>query len=149
MTLKIYISIFLLFAGTSLFAQQPAPRVRKSPEQRAQNISKDLGISKEKAMELVMALQPIDTRIAALLADSLMNRKERHQQLMQLSKEKQAKLDTFLTPEQQQKMQAIIKARNAERLEQIKQRQEAVRKKVEAMRAARADSIRMKQSSKN
>jgi hypothetical protein len=38
-------------------------------------------------------------------------------------------------------MQAIIKARNAERLEQIKQQQEAVRKKVEAMRAARADSI--------
>jgi hypothetical protein len=149
MTLKIYITIIALLVCINSFGQKPVQRTPKTPEQRAVTISKDLGISKEKAMELITLIQPIDQEFATVLADTLMDRNERRARLRQLGDEKRAKIKSLLTPEQEQKLQAVIQERNAEQFARIRQQQDAIRKKIEEKQAESRDSSQVRSKLQN
>jgi hypothetical protein len=138
----IYLFTLAFLLSVYAKAQQPNQRIQKTPEQRAASISKDLGISRDKALELVMTMQAVDQRISALMKDTLMNRGELHQRLRELSTEKRAIVNAILTPEQQQKMQSIIRQRNAEQFARIEERQREARKAAMEREARPTDNSR-------
>jgi hypothetical protein len=132
MKYKLLISAFmLLFVSLGTRAQQ-AHKSKKPFAERVNSVSKDLGISKEKAFELLTVMAAINEKMSLAMKNTSVAPKERQEQLKQLAGEKQSRISAILTPEQQQKMMIIIKQRNSAQLERIRSEEEARRKALEA-----------------
>jgi Spy/CpxP family protein refolding chaperone len=77
---------------------------------------KDMGLSREQMKQLKALKEEGKARKQAIDADTLLSKKERRQKLQQLKDEQLQKMQKFLTPEQMEKMKALLDERVKARL---------------------------------
>ena len=97
-----------LVTGISAKAQQARDTIRPATDAKTVGARKEmmaeLGLTKKQAAQFKEVNKEFAPKIKALRTDSTLDKKARRQQLMDLMKQRDDKLKTFLTPEQVTKM---------------------------------------------
>lgn len=103
----------LLITGARANAQQGRDTLRPATTEKVENTRKkmvaELGLSKKQAAQFKEVNQEFAPKIKALRADSSTGKLQKRKQLMDIMKQRDEKLKTFLTPEQMDKMHDLQK----------------------------------------
>ena len=97
----------LLMAGISVssYSQQTTPGKEKEiPKEERKKIREDLNLTKEQSKELQATNEKFKEEAKAVKDDETLSKEQKKEKLKILQAERESKLKTVLTPEQQQKM---------------------------------------------
>jgi hypothetical protein len=118
-----YLVLCLLSISVELWTQSPLPHLAQLPS-RIHGVSttgavhpqqvpcwQEAGVSKAGIDERNAAVKAANARVAAVCANAALTSRERSQQIREIRQQQRAQIDTIITPEQQQAIQACNKAR--------------------------------------
>ncbi len=82
-----------------------------TPEQQLQHMTKMLDLTTEQQAKLKPILEARDQKMKAIWKQHAQEMRQMRQQMMAAAKESRSKVDAVLTPEQKQKLDALIQRR--------------------------------------
>lgn len=101
--------VMLGFAVASHAQQAPAPVQQPQQESRKQ-VMKDLNLTKDQKKEMKTANMEFKNKMQAVKNDTSLTKEQKKAQLQTINKERMDKMNTILTPDQQQKMNDMKKS---------------------------------------
>lgn len=108
------ITLLLLAASLQTTAQEKRDTIHFKPTtDKKIKLRDELGLSKKQAKELKSSNKDFKEKAQQIKSDTTINRQERRQMMKSLLKERSAKVDSVLTPEQREKAKALRKERRA------------------------------------
>ncbi|MFA5056758.1 MAG: hypothetical protein WC485_01480 [Opitutaceae bacterium] len=86
---------------------QPAPRWQHGPKERLQHLGEVLALTPEQKDQVAAIFKADAPQVQAIMNDTSLSRAERRAKMQALRKDMRAKIRAVLTPEQQQKFDAM------------------------------------------
>lgn len=104
--MKKILAFTLLLAGiaVSSYAQQPASPGKEVPKEERKKIRDDLNLTKEQSNEVKAINDKFKEEAKVVKEDESLSKEQKREKFKALNTERENKLKTTLTPEQQQKM---------------------------------------------
>ncbi len=101
--------MMLGFAVASHAQQAPAPAQPTQQESRKQAM-KDLNLTKDQQRDMKAANMEIKNKMQAVKNDTSLTKEQKKERVQAINKERMEKMNTILTPDQQQKMNDMKKS---------------------------------------
>ena len=108
----IVLIIFLSLTGSKIFAQGIEPKHQRDSTvpMNVMNVKvKELDLSKQQKKEIKKYKKADKVKVTVIKNNAALTEQQKKDQLMQVRKEKDDKLETILTPEQKEKMKQMKK----------------------------------------
>jgi Spy/CpxP family protein refolding chaperone len=102
-------TLILVGFGFASQAQQDPSTKQESKKESKKKIKDELNLTKEQSKELKTINKDFKDKAGSIKANQALSTEQRKEQLAKLHKEKMDKMNTILTPEQQQKMKELKK----------------------------------------
>jgi hypothetical protein len=114
----LFITLFLAGIGASSLAQGKRDTIRyQFSHVQKKKLKNELGLSKPQARALKASNQEFKVKMMALKNDTTLDRQKKKKQLRELSRERQQKMDSLLSPEQRKKAMELRKEKLAQQKE--------------------------------
>jgi len=108
-----YLLVVLLCAMSTAQAQQKRDTVHPATANKKVKMKNELGLDKKQAAEIKASKKEYKEEKAKVEADTKLSATEKKAKMKELKKEKKARVDSTLTPEQKEKLKALKKKKSS------------------------------------
>jgi lipase chaperone LimK len=108
-----YLLVILLCAMGTAQAQQKRDTVHPATANKKVKMKNELGLDKKQAAEIKASKKEYKEEKAKVEADTKLSATEKKAKMKELKKEKKARVDSTLTPEQKEKLKALKKKKSS------------------------------------
>lgn len=108
-----YLLVILLCVMSTSQAQQKRDTVHPATANKKVKMKNELGLDKKQAAEIKASKKEYKDEKAKVEADTKLSATEKKAKMKELKKEKKARVDSTLTPEQKEKLKALKKKKSS------------------------------------
>jgi len=108
-----YLLVVLLCVLSTAQAQQKRDTVHPATANKKVKMKNELGLDKKQAAEIKASKKEYKEEKAKVEADTKLSATEKKAKMKELKKEKKARVDSTLTPEQKEKLKALKKKKSS------------------------------------
>ena len=108
-----YLLVILVCAMSTAQAQQKRDTVHPATANKKVKMKNELGLDKKQAAEIKASKKEYKEEKAKVEADTKLSATEKKAKMKELKKEKKARVDSTLTPEQKEKLKALKKKKSS------------------------------------
>jgi len=108
-----YLLVILVCAMSTAQAQQKRDTVHPATADKKVKMKNELGLDKKQAAEIKASKKEYKEEKAKVEADTKLSATEKKAKMKELKKEKKARVDSTLTPEQKEKLKALKKKKSS------------------------------------